>query len=44
MKTYIVYDAFGMEQGYIKARTHNQAEIKAQILYGPMASVAYTEL
>jgi hypothetical protein len=44
MKTYIVYDGYGNERGYIKARSGNEAEAKAQKLYGPKASVAYTEL
>jgi len=44
MKTYIVYDGTGAERGYIKARSHNEAEKKAQSQYGPKASVAYTEL
>jgi hypothetical protein len=44
MKTYIIYDEKGNERGYIKATSHNAAEKKAQKKYGPLASVAYTEL
>jgi hypothetical protein len=44
MKTYIVYDERGNECGYLKARSHNEAEKKAQATHGPLASVAYTEL
>jgi len=44
MKTYIVYDDKGNERGIIKAGSHNAAEKKAQKLYGPKASVAYTEV
>lgn len=46
MKTYIVY-VMGVEVGYIKARSHNQAEEKAWKKYkgGPMTVwVSYTEL
>jgi hypothetical protein len=44
MKTFIVYDKHGKERGYVKARNHNDAERKAHYLYGPQASVAYTEI
>lgn len=44
MKTYIVYDGVGYERGYIKARSHNEAEKKAKKMYGEKAFVAYTEL
>jgi hypothetical protein len=44
MKTYIGYDGNGNEVGLIKARSHNEAEAKAQAAHGPMASVAYTEV
>jgi hypothetical protein len=44
MKHYIVYDDKGEEREVIKARSHNEAEAKAQTIYGPQASVAYTEL
>ena len=44
MKTYIVYDGNGNEAGYIKAKSHNDAEKKAIKKYGQNASVAYTEL
>jgi hypothetical protein len=50
MKTYIVYDAFGNELGYIKAGSHNSAEKKAQKKFSKTVaepnkiSVAYTEL
>ena len=44
MKTYIIYDEKGNERGYIKAGSHNAAEKKAKAKYGPLASVAYTEL
>jgi hypothetical protein len=44
VKTYIVYDREGNERGYIKAASHNAAEKKAKAKYGPLASVAYTEL
>jgi hypothetical protein len=44
MKTYIVY-LDGVEVGYIKARSHNAAEKKAQKKYpGRNVSVVYTEL
>jgi hypothetical protein len=44
MKTYIVYDGRGEERGYIQAYNHNAAEKVAKKKYGPLASVAYTEL
>lgn len=44
MKTFIVYDQWGEERGYVQARNHNDAEKKAHYLYGPKASVAYTEI
>lgn len=47
MKTYIVY-VLGVEKGYIKARSHNEAEKKAQKKFNyvnPLqVSVAYTEI
>jgi hypothetical protein len=44
MKTYIVY-VDGNETEYIKARSHNEAERKAQERWpGHDVSVAYTEL
>jgi hypothetical protein len=44
MKTYIVYDGNGDECGYVKARSHNEAEKKAKKLFGEQAMVVYTEL
>lgn len=44
MKTYIVFDSYGIERGYVKAGSHNAAEKKAIKMYGPKASVAYTEI
>jgi hypothetical protein len=50
MKTYIVYDSFGNELGYIKAGSHNAAEAKARKKFAntvprpELISVAYTEL
>lgn len=44
MKVYIVYDSAGVERGYIRARSHNEAEAKARKMYGEQASVAYTEI
>ena len=44
MKHYIVYDSQGNEREIIKARSHNDAEKKAQAKYGPSASVSYTEI
>ena len=44
MKTFIVYDQWGDERGYVQARNHNDAEKKAHYLYGPKASVVYTEI
>ena len=44
MKHYIVYDGQGNEREIIKARSHNDAEKKAQSKYGANASVTYTEL
>ena len=44
MKTFIVYDKYGEERGYVQARNHNDAEKKAQYMYGPKAFVAYTEI
>ena len=44
MKTFIVYDQWGDKRGYVQARNHNDAERKAQYLYGPKASGAYTEI
>ncbi len=44
MKTYIVYDGLGVECGTLKAISHNAAERQAQQIYGPDASVAYTEV
>jgi hypothetical protein len=47
MKTYIVY-VYGIEKGYIKAKSHNDAEKKAQKKYNDVKphyiSVSYTEL
>jgi len=44
MKTYIVY-VDGTEEGYIKARNHNEAERKAKLMYPDFnVSVAYTEI
>ena len=44
MKTYIVFDDAGIEtETLIKAKSHNEAEKKAQKLYGPNATVVYTE-
>jgi len=47
MKTYIVY-VNGVEAGYIKAGSHNKAEVKAQEKHKNIpavnVSVAYTEL
>jgi hypothetical protein len=44
MKTYIVYNSQGYEVALIKAKSHNDAEKKAIILYGDGSSVAYTEI
>lgn len=44
MKVYIVYDSAGVERGYLRARSHNEAEARAKKLYGEKASVAYTEI
>ena len=45
MKTYIVFDDAGVEtETLIKAKSHNEAEKKAQKLYGPNATVAQTEV
>ena len=44
MKVYIVYDGEGNERGMIRAKSHNDAEAKARKMYGPNASVAYTEI
>jgi hypothetical protein len=44
MKVFIVYDKFGEERGYVYAKNHNDAEKKAHYMYGPQASVAYTEI
>lgn len=45
MKTYIVY-IDGREEGYIKARNHNDAERKAKLMFGGLGDimVAYTEV
>ncbi len=47
MKTYIIY-VDGIESGIIKARTHNDAEAKAQKKHSNVdpfrVSVAYTEV
>jgi hypothetical protein len=44
MKSYIVY-IDGLEEGVIKARTHNEAEALAQWMFPDFndVSVAYTE-
>ena len=50
MKTYIVYDSFGNELGYINAGSHNAAETKAKkkftgVIPNPeKITVEYTEL
>jgi hypothetical protein len=44
MKHYIIYDSQGNEREIIKARSHNDAEKKAQAKYGANASVSYTEI
>lgn len=44
MKTYIAFDENGIEtEARIEARNHDEAERKAQKLYGPNATVVYTE-
>ncbi len=49
MKHYIVYDTFGSEvwykpnQQYVKAGSHNAAEIKARKVWAG-ATVCYTEI
>jgi hypothetical protein len=44
MKVYIVYDPCGEEKGYIRARNHNAAQIKAVQLYGENSHAVYTEI
>jgi hypothetical protein len=44
VKIYIVYDDAGEEQIMIRARSHNEAEEKAKVMYGEKASVSYTEI
>ncbi len=44
MRTYIIYDSKGDEVGMIRCDGHNKAESMARTAYGPMASVAETEV